>query len=330
MANVSGFEGVAYAIGGGAAHSVDVFRLLAFAATGGGEGVIEPTDLKVSATVPTANNQVHISTGAAIIRNRSANAFSQSYAVRAPAVTHLDVPAAGSGGANYLVVVRIEDPQFPPWQPKANPAVGPYVIPDIVPCAPGTTTARQLGLSQSMIALARIDVPPNQGNITSQMIVPLRQLAQQRSKRSIEAAVPTPEDRLNSTIGRIWPDFRPKFYVPEWATGAAASGTISGVGIRGGSTQGVMTMVLDGPTIGVGGLRARDIGYDFDEPSQGGARHPLLIAGGWNDIRELAGREVEVRLEARSTNVPNDDLGDIWTVPGTQVRFDIEFFEAVL
>lgn len=326
MASTSGFEAVPWAVDGTKA-SADIARLLAYAATQGGEGIIDALDCKVSATAGQATNQVHIAPGALVIRNRSANAFAQSYVARATTATHLDVAPTGSSGRSDLVVVRIKDPQFPPY---SGQTVAVPTVPEIIPGVPaGTTSAASLGLNQSVYAVARLDIPPNTTNITAGMIKETRQLAQSRTHRGIEQANPTPEQALNSTAGRIWPDFRPQFYIPEWATGAVATATLSSIGLRYGSTQGFLTLVLNGPAQGVGGFRANDIGYDLDAPSQGGSRHTLIVAGGWNDIRSIAGSWREIRLEARSTNTP-EDTGDLWTVAGTQLQFDVEFFRQPL
>lgn len=324
MANTNGLEAVPWMVDGGR-HTADIGRTLAFAATQGSEGVVGPTDLKISATAGTADGQVHMDVGAAVIRNRSTNAKSQSYVTRALTASHLDVGSTGASGRSDLVVVRIKDPQFPPWSPVADPTVGPYAFPEIIPgVSAGTTNAKQVAAlaSHSAYAVARIDIPPNKSAITQDMIKDLRQLAQMQAHRSIEIGAPTPESYLNSPLGRIWPDYRPQFWVPEWAVGATGTAILSSVGLRGGSTQGIFTMVL-------GSLRASNVGYDLDAPSQGGSRHTLVVAGGWQDVRSIAGTWQEVHLETRSQNDAGD-LGDLVTVAGTQQIFDIQFYAKTL
>ena len=166
MANTNGFEGVPWMIGGGARHSADVGRALAFVAAGGAEGVIQPGDWKVIPTTPSADAQVHVAVGSGAITNRSAGVLSQSYVSRALSVSDLDVSPTGGSARSDLVVVRVKDPQFPPWTPY-DPVTqlesvrgGPYAFPEIIPgVSASTVDARSLGLPHSMLAVARIDLP---------------------------------------------------------------------------------------------------------------------------------------------------------------------------
>lgn len=226
MANTNGMEGVPWMIGGGAKHSADVGRTLAHIAAGGREGVVEPGDWKVSATTPNANAQVHVAKGAGAIRNRSANAESQSYTARALSVSDLDISLPAAAPRSDLVVLRIKDPQFAPWQPYAAGSTerqnGPYAFPEIIPGVPaGIISAAELGLSQSLYAVARIDVPAGQSQVQQSWIKDLRQLikAEREEVQLVSGVPPAGGENLTSAAFARWitpASFTVK--VPSWAT----------------------------------------------------------------------------------------------------------------
>lgn len=229
----NGFEGVPWMVGGGAKHSANVGRVLAYAATSGAEGVVAPTDCKVSASAPTPDGYVHVGTGAVVVRNRYGSASSESYIARANQVSDLQVASTGSSARSDLVVVRIKDPQYG-GQAPASVADGPYAFPEIIPGVPaGTTDAKQIAalLNQPVYAIARIDQPANNstGAITAGMVKSLRKLAQPRSETrnygggtGLEAAaIFTVADTYGH--GDLFdsaplPNIQPMIDIPEWAT----------------------------------------------------------------------------------------------------------------
>lgn len=218
---------VPWFVGGGAEHSPEVARTLAYAATGGKQGIISAGDLKVTPTsVPGGNVQVTV--GSAVIPSRNATGRNQSYIARMnTAETVAVAPTSSSGKRSDLVVIQIEDPWVSgePWQNPTDPKVGPYVFTRVISNVPaGTTDLNDVsGYSgRTAITLARIDIPASTGTITSSMITDLRDLAAPRSERQIvKGTIDGTRVTLSNTSWKAWP-IKPitGVKIPSWATHA--------------------------------------------------------------------------------------------------------------
>lgn len=213
----------------GAVHPAEIMRLLAFAATGGKEGVVSPGDCKV-VPLATPGAGVQVSVGAVIVLNRATSGQQQTYMAKNPTSDTVGVTASGSGaGKSDLVVAMIEDPNMPGNSKYAanvtDPKTGPYVWTRIVPNVPAGTTRLQDVPGhelESGIALARIDFPASTGTVTAAMITDLRKLALARSETQNIIGTPTDDQVTLSTT--TWSAF-PKnklsgIVVPDWATHA--------------------------------------------------------------------------------------------------------------
>lgn len=219
---------VPYFTGGGAQHSPEVMRTLAYASTGGKRGTIGPADVKVQAT-STPGSTVTVSTGAVVIPSRNATGANQSYVARMnTAETVAIAPTTSSGPRRDLVVIQIEDPWVSgePWQAPANPATGPYVFTRVISNVPaGTTDINQVSgyEGRTAITLARIDLPASTGTITNAMITDLRRIANPRSERVFFPATPTTANvTLDSGNWKAFPTTPiTNIAIPSWATHAA-------------------------------------------------------------------------------------------------------------
>lgn len=320
------FDPVPWFVGGGAQHSPEVARLLAYASLGGAEGVVSPGDCRV-APLDTPTSKVRVLVGAIIALNRAAGGAQQSYVARNPTETVVDIAATGSGsGRSDLIVARIEDSHMPgePWQDPADVTVGPYVFVRVISNVNAATTKMPSG--QTGVVLARVDIPANTTVITAAMIKDLRSLARPRSERQNFVGSPTPGVTMQNLQGAVWPDYRPIVSVPNWATEAYVTATLSSIGQRVGPAQGIMTTVLGGGLNGITGYRAINIGYDLDAPVTQGSRHTLVVGGAFTDVRGIAGKDVYVQMEAQQQN-PGPNNGYLITVAGTQVLWDVQFYE---
>lgn len=176
------WDSVPWFVGGGAEHSPEVARLLAYAATSGAEGTVAPDDLKVvPLSVP--GSSVRVLPGAALILNRAQGGAQQTYVGRLPTEDVVDIAATGSGaGRSDLIVAEIMDPYVAgsPFQTPSDVKVGPYIRTRVVSNVAAGTTTVPAGITG--IALARIDLPASTGTVTGQMIVSLRSLAQPRAE----------------------------------------------------------------------------------------------------------------------------------------------------
>ena len=213
----------------GVEHSAEVARNLAWSATSGASGIIEPGDLRVRAqTVP--SDSVRIAPGGFVVASKYAGASQQSYIERAPTETSVEIPATGSsGGATRYVVARVTDPDYPgggsvPSVPNDGVYAAPYVV-------------SSLSSSRTEIPLAKIKQPANTSAITNAMITDLREVANPRRENVIFARPRLAEDnsprqnfvnaRWNGPNGNFYGEAFPggagspnsaDIYVPEWAT----------------------------------------------------------------------------------------------------------------
>lgn len=213
-------------IGGGAVHSVEVARLLAYASTSGAEGVVEPASLAVKAQ-STPNGTVSVRPGAALILNRYAGGTQQTYVLRNPSSTSVTIPATGStGGRTDAIIARVLDPQYEGAAP-ADPVTFNYARLERIGSVPGNlTNISQLGLTYPAILLAKITIPASTGTITNAMITDLREVAIPRREDVWRPrALATPDtETLTATglAGEYFPNNGgpQTIAIPSWATRA--------------------------------------------------------------------------------------------------------------
>ncbi|MFK0279555.1 hypothetical protein ACIQVL_03640 [Streptomyces sp. NPDC090499] len=219
------------------AASEEVLRLIADVAATGGEGIVGPADLLVTALDVPAG-AVQVGPGAMVAKRRaSAGGGSQSYAARMPTSEQVDIePTSVDGGRSDLIIVRIEDPYGgETWPAPEDPELGPYVFTRVIPDVPvGTTSVLDIDPDSTAVTLARVDMPAGTTNITAAMVTDLRQLARPRSqasRRYLPGAWSTPDDvgAISDTweafpLGASWTE-----KTPEWATHVAVHVSITGL-----------------------------------------------------------------------------------------------------
>jgi len=216
------WDSVPWFVGGGAHHSPEVARLLAYAATSGAAGIVGPADLKV-VPLATPGSSVRVLSGACLIPNQAAGGDQQTYVGRNPSEDVVSIAATGSGaGRSDLIVARVEDPFMPgeSWSDPDDVTVGPYIFTRVIPnVAPGTT---EVPSGMSGIPLARIDIPANTATITAGMIRDLRKIALPRRQRYVASWRPADgvEEKLAHTSQSLglFPSMQKLVPCPEWAT----------------------------------------------------------------------------------------------------------------
>lgn len=317
-------------VGGGATHSPEVARMLAYAATGGAEGIAEPADLKVLAlAVP--GGKVRALPGASLIRNRAAGFAQQSYAGRNPTEDVVDIsPTTSAGGRSDLIVARVEDSSIggQGWQPPADPTKGPYVFTRVVPNVPaGTTRLQDINAysGHSAITLARVDIPASTATITQGMIVDLRKIARPRSQRFYDVDGATGGILTNTQQVR-WPNNTRDIDIPEWATHYVGKVGVHQLQQTGGNAYASLLAAL-GPD---GSLQASSTTYlDSDQPSGSFQRVGVEVLIG-NAI-PVAWRGTRQRLQtiAQRLDVPNNPGTFNTQLGSTQIEWDIQFVERI-
>lgn len=247
-------------VGGGAQHSPEVARLLAYVASSGKEGVIGWSDLRVS-PLATPGGGVRVNPGACVLLNRSTGGAHQAYAGRNAVLETVTIdPTDSLGGRSDLVIVRVEDPQYSPWSTPADPVAATYIRVHVIKGVPATTkTAAQLNLGYPAIALARIDLPSSTGTVTQAMIVNLREQMYQEVQ-PVETLTHFPTGNFDAgthsttnygdanwrrfPTGAAW-----SIAVPEWAVRLDVFSVLAGIasyGVVGAFMAGGMRAVFGG------------------------------------------------------------------------------------
>lgn len=318
---------VPWFVGGGAEHSPEVARLLAFSATSGSEGVVRSGDLKVAAT-STPSGQVQVRPGAGIILNRAIGGDLQSYMARMPTADTVSVAQTTSaGGRSDLVVIQVEDPFMSgePWQDPTDPTVGPYVFTRVISNVPSTATRLQdvPGYEgRSAITLARIDIPANTATITSSMIKDMRNMARRRSDRQLLTGDPGTGAALTSSTFTAWPPAATAFSVdvPDWATSMTARVEMLG-GQTAAAVAGQLRLVLND---------SNDYAfatYNYNYAAQTGqARQPIVIAGTIAIPAALRGTTVSLR----PSGLRSSGTGNLFTVDSAYYVADVQFTEKAI
>ncbi|MDT8915765.1 hypothetical protein [Amycolatopsis sp. PS_44_ISF1] len=324
------WDSVPWFVGGGAHHSPEIARLLAYAATSAAEGVVTPGDLKV-VPLDVPGSSVRVLSGACFALNRAAGGSQQTYISRNPSQDVVSISATGSGsGRSDLVVARIEDPNMPgePWANPGDPTVGPYVFTRIIPNVAPTTTTMPSG--QSGIPLARIDIPANTGTVTTGMIKDLRKLARPRSwaDYDVQAGINATGGgaeyiRVTDADWRTWPLNTLAVAVPSWATHAQVSVHLSGIGATGPGD--VNTRVQFGSLFGA----ISYLDYNGNPGTPVGFTEKINhFAYGEFDVRGYQGSTQTLKVNSRRTWPQN--TGQLWFGDGEQIAFDIRFREQVV
>lgn len=316
---MAGWDSVPWFVGGGAMHSPEVARVLAYVALSGNEGILSPTDLKVRAlAVP--GGSVTVDPGAAAILCRATGQLHQAYAGRLASQDAMTIaPTSAGAGRSDLVVARVEDPYLAgePWADPEDPASGPYIFTRIIAGVPATTTTlAQLNLGYSAIPLARVDIPASTGTITQAMITDLRRVANPRRDRHLDIIFPT----TTTAISSGWTDWRTvatsrSFAVPAWATQAVITADLSGMAVRGNATVGRLR-------VATAGTAAESTIYD-EAWSGNTVRCHYTCAGELTLPAGTAGTQQTVRVEA----VWVEGSGRMEIDTGTTIHVDVEFRE---
>ena len=262
------FDSVPWFIGGEAEHSAEAARNQTWIATQGATGVVQPRDMRVTAT-STPSGSVNIAPGGAVIESTYQGASQQSYTVRNPTQTSVSIPPNNTSGvARRYVWAQVTDPQYEGDQPS-DVALGPYTRPVV------TTSATPPG-SHPAVLLAEIRMGANTATVTQSMIFDARDVANPRRR---ELAIPIPS--INKHIvgwshtlrhkfdegglrGEKLPDQPNDLVVPtpSWATAVIYEAQITSVRYDGRSSWGAFWLNY-GPVSGVREkYKTQDFGWD--------------------------------------------------------------------
>lgn len=290
-------------------HSASLGRVLAYAATGGADGVISPDDCKVSA-LATPGASVRIVPGAWTGLNRATGARSQSFVGENATETVVPIAATGSGGGRRdMVCLVVADGEAHEVLIVSNVAAGVTRLQDV----PGHEFT-------SGVALAVVTLPASTGTVTAGMITDVRRLASPQSTQRSLMAMSTgemttfPNPQYQTTFVK-WPSVAEwDIDIPSWATHASIVGTIYGASFHTGDVWGDIRVGLDTLT---SATSVYDVNWSGNpERVSFGLGVELAIP---SSIRGLVKK---IRFEARKTNGPGQLIAGRGTSTVLQVTFE--------
>lgn len=311
------FDNTPWFVGGGAQHSPEVARLLAYAATSGSEGVIGVDDLKVTAQA-TPNGTVAVLPGGGLLLNRYAGGGQQSYILRGATSTNVTIaPTTSGGGRTDLIIARVLDPQYEGAAP-GNPLTFQYAYPTVIQgVSAGVKTARELNLGYPAIALAKVTLPVSTATVTAGMITDLRKVANPRRERLLDTAYWSGTAVSVDTVGYKTLGTSTTFEVPLWATAAKVVISYSGLALFAGNTTGWLRGMFNG-------LEIRPTFFDENWLAVGSFQRTTYAAAGEILIpSNMRGNSYTLTLEGKRDSGP----GYLQARLGTSVAIDIEFAE---
>ena len=303
---------VPWFIGGGAEHSADVARLLVHVATGGAAGVVSPTDMRVT-QLPAATDKVRVAAGACIVPNTEA--VQQSYALRAPSITDLNVTPTGSvAGRSDMVVAYVSDPQFTGEAiPDGEEADWPYVNFALIEGVSAGATTVPATFEFPAIPLARLDLPINTAAVTQGMIADLREVAVPKRSRDLYNTQPSAASSLTSSSFVAWtPQANRNIRIPEWATQVKVVGTVAGARAYQSALVGLVRFKL-------GTLIGQEVAVDMDAET----RHTVITSDTFAIPADLRGTTLTLSLDAKRLS----GTGTLFTDAYSTVLWDVEFLE---
>lgn len=256
-----GYDPVPWLVGGGAEHSPEVARQLAYAATGGYEGVSGSGDLKVTA-LGTPGASVSLARGVVVVNNRYTSGTQESYIARMATPETVAIAATGASARTDLIAVQVIDP-FAAGSTHTNPVdprVGPYVRTIVVSNVSSSVKRLQdvAGYATATgVALAKVTIPASTSAITNAMITDLRDMANQRTQTLLYQAASTgagkvsgsyvSPDPLTSSTYVTWPNVASwSVDVPEWATRVVLTVQVLGAATRTGDCWGDLRVNFGG------------------------------------------------------------------------------------
>ncbi len=190
--------------------------MLAWAATNGSNGVVQATDLAVTA-LPVPDGAVNVAPGGALMVNRfGGRAQAQTYVTANDATIQVAIPPTSNTARTDYLILRVDDWHFDSSQQPDNPLDATY-------CSLQRVTSLT-GIAYPYVPLAKITIPASTGTITPAMISDLRQVANPRTKRVLrpKALIWTETETLQNTTaqGEYWPNKggTQDVFIPEWAT----------------------------------------------------------------------------------------------------------------
>jgi hypothetical protein len=312
-----------------------VARAFANAATQNTQGINLPGDFRVTA-LPTPGLFVNIAPGAMTLVNRQAPG--QSYIGTALETTMVPIPKNDTGSPQYhLVIARIIDDDFSPWQQFTDPnkiLYGPFFEPYVVSAASTTRSAYELAaVNYTAEALALIRMPAGAQSVLPAYVnfdgIERRRLARPRNDFDGDQKPVTAYQAMltSQTSWRDWPaEASWPQDVPYWATEALAEIEINAIKADGAGDVD-LRLNFGGITSGItpfdyNGNAGTSVGYVETLPRTASAKL---------DVRTLAGGTHTLKMQGQRTPAfATANTGNVWVDQQQQVRMRVTYRERIV
>jgi len=326
-------------IGGGAVHTPESARRLAYAATSGAEGVAGASDLKVlPLSVP--GQGVRVLMGTAAILSHYLGGETQTYMGTVyEGETLATTPSGSAGPRSDLIVFRVRDP----WAAGSTDTLKPgetadtaqYLWLEVVSGVPAGTTRLQSvpGYQDaSAITLARIDFPASTGTVQAGMITDLRRVALAREQTIVRGFGLVSGDgsqQLTDPTATTWPSAaaaanKTMIPIPVWATQAAIVEMTSGAKVPGGGQATGETWVQIGENGDANRVLTQSTWWDVDETS---GPHRVVVVNSDTVTIPASMRGTSQRFYPRGRKSGGADAKSLIADQGTSVSLQITFRE---
>lgn len=320
------WDGVPWFMEQPARHSASIARKLAYTAVGGQQGIIAPTDCEVrELAVP--GPQVRVYPGLVSILNKATGVTKEAYLGSLATEDVVNIVATTSaGGRSDMICARVENPNETGggWGAPADPQAGPYIKTVVISNVGSTAVVPPPTAGKALIPLARIDIPASTGTILQSYIKDLRKMAPVlRDTQRIMLPCPGQHTLGVDQPYITWPSppmSGPTIDIPEWATKAFISGTVSVVQIApGGNARGDIRA-------GLGALRTGATMWDYDTTGTTTPDRQNLLLGGPLDIpASMRGTTQPLITEARGYTFASGNTVPIYAELYSTVSVTVDF-----
>lgn len=313
------FQPVPWAVKG-AAHSPTLARQMNHSALGGQTGITGPDSLQVVESDPTAGT-VRVMPGSGTVTYAQGQGGSQDRAyvsapdqlvqVRNDAAIDVDVsPTTSAGGRTDMVVVEVDDPEFEGDSDTTDFDSHEFVRVRVIQNV-GSSAVHPWELSslpRPVLPLARLHIPASTTVITDEMIRDIRRIASPKSDpvKLLAPANPGGGDIEIGPTEDTWQTIMSfdDVTVPDWATRARVSMTITHAYAVGGRVGGLFRVLTTGQNSSVATEAMSFIATNDSE------RFSMHCAGNINLNWRTAGATSRFELQVQR-------IGDPANRPGT-------------
>lgn len=298
---------------------LEVARVLAYVATGGGEGVVSSTDLEIR-QMTIAGTSIVTKGGAMACRSRFAGQSNQSYIGQNIGDETTAVPANTGTSTRYdLVYAHVTDPGMP-GQPTTALPVQTRIIQGVTNA---TTSLSQVAGYETVtgLVLARLAIPGSTSTIQQSMITDLRQLVSSRRQTEVrmsQVASGVNAAKAPATYGTFPGGASWSIPVPTWATRMAVIGNVVQLEVRGATTDSMNGSLR----ISAGTVTIPEADFNLGVTAGSKDITNLIVAGDISIPSAMRGANQTFVFQARK----NNGALDLYYVPGSTAVLQVTFY----